>query len=395
MSVVDVPRGFRALNLLALLLCFCVVVFGAFVRLSDAGLSCPDWPTCYGKAAWPVDGEDIVRANSAFPEREVEPAKVWREQFHRHLAAILGVLILIMAWLANRHLRLNRWLVVTSVPLLILAIMLYSPPSALGWSKSPLLALSLAGLVELALLMSAIRAKAGSLARLTLLALALVIFQALLGKWTVTLLVKPIIVVGHLLGGMSVLALLGFLWWRTQSLPSEHFRRVRSAHIAVVFAIVGAQIALGGWVSSNYAALACPDFPTCQGKWLPASDFAEAFVPWRGLGIDYEGGVLDGPARTAIHLSHRWFALIAALAMLWLAIKLWREIAGRAWSVLLLMMLSVQLGLGIANVTLGLPLAVASAHQAGAALIVLLLTYLLWRTRAPHFALSWQSSSTR
>ncbi len=203
----------------------------------------------------------------------------------------------------------------------------------------------------------------------------LIVLQALLGMWTVTLLLKPLVVVAHLLGGMTTLAL---LWWLAlpPGDPAGGERIGRQLRIAAVVALVllGGQIALGGWTSSNYAALACPDFPTCQGQWWPAADFAEAFVPWRGLGVDYSGGVLEHPARVAIHLSHRLGAalLVAVLATTAVALlRAARTRALRAAAAVVLLLLGLQITIGIGLVELGLPLALATAHNGVAALLLL------------------------
>jgi len=372
----------RRLAVLATLLCLSVVVFGGFVRLGHAGLSCSDWPTCYGKAAWPTKEHEIATANIDFPQRAVEVSKAWREQLHRHLAAVLGSLILALALISNWQDRRRRWLIIACVPVLIFAILLYNP-GGLPLPSMPFTAFLIAAGVELALVAAAFSARAGTTARLTLLLLALVIFQALLGKWTVTMLVKPIIVMAHLIGGLSVLGLLGYLVLslRRVAAPAVSSRAPKRPLVIAVFVLLTIQIALGGWVSSNYAALACPDFPACQGRWLPKTDFSEAFVLWRGVGVDYEGGVLDGPARVAIHLTHRWFALIAGLALFWLAWRAWREPALRAAGGALALVTAGQMALGISNVVFGLPLWVATAHNAGAAGLTLLMVYLLWRTR--------------
>ncbi|MEX0607694.1 MAG: COX15/CtaA family protein, partial [Halofilum sp. (in: g-proteobacteria)] len=211
--------------------------------------------------------------------------------------------------------------------------------------------------------------------------LALVTFQALLGMWTVTLLLKPLIVLAHLLGGLTVLALLAWLTLsHVQRLPYLAHPRVLRGFVALGLVVLVGQIVLGGWTSTNYAALACPDFPTCQGQWWPDTDFDSAFVPWHGLGIDYEGGVLSGDARTAIHLSHRIGAIVASLTIGALALVcMWPgrarglQIAGAC----VLALLAVQLALGVSAVIWRLPLPVATAHNGGAAILLLSLVALL------------------
>jgi cytochrome c oxidase assembly protein subunit 15 len=315
-----------------------VVVLGAYVRLSDAGLGCPDWPGCYGKLIAPA--QELSRTIAEDFSRPLEEDKAWKEMTHRYAAGVLGMVIVLLAVLAWRRREM--------------------PAQPYG--------LSIATVV-------------------------MVIFQALLGMWTVTLLLKPLVVLLHLFGGFTILAC---LWWQTLrfgqlwTVPADRFhvnelRRFRP-FVLGAFAILIAQISLGGWTSSNYAALACPDFPTCHGRWWPAVDFQEAFVLWRGIGTDYEGGVLAGDARVAIHLTHRvgavvTFLYIGALAV-WMLIA--AHVRGTAFTVLAA--LCLQVALGIANVTLGLPLSVAVMHNAVAAILLLSLVTLshrLWPARAP------------
>lgn len=326
------PLVFR-LATAATALALVVVVLGAWVRLAGAGLGCPDWPGCYGQIGAPVGASEIERANAAFPERPVDTAKAWKEMVHRYAAGVLGLLIGAIAVAAWRHRR-------RGTPVLLPGVLL-----------------------------------------------ALVVFQALLGMWTVTLLLKPLVVLAHLLGGLAVLA--GLAWLALSHAPRlpalPHPRGLRRL-AGIALAVLVLQVALGGWTSAHYAALACPDFPTCQGQWWPPADFDRAFVPWHGLGIDYEGGILEGPARTAIHLAHRLGAVAAALAIGALALAcLWpgRARGVRAWGGALLALLALQLGLGIANVVWLLPLPVATAHNGGAALLlVALVAFLRLLTRS-------------
>lgn len=322
---------------IATVLALCVIVLGAWVRLSDAGLGCPDWPGCYGQLDVPAAEAEIKAANSLWPERPVDTAKAWKEMVHRYFAGGLGLLIFGIAALAWRRRRLG-----TSVIL----------PAALA---------------------------------------VLVVLQALLGMWTVTLLLKPLIVVAHLLGGMILLALLVRLTLaHSRALPMlphpRHLRRFAGLALAVLLV----QIALGGWTSSNYAALACPDLPTCQGEWWPETDFGSAFIPWHGLGIDYEGGILDGPARTAIHLAHRLGAIVTTLVIGGLALVCLHRRHDRNLrraGAALLALLALQLGLGLANVLWLLPLSVATAHNGGAALLLAALAafmYMLSRSPSHH-----------
>lgn len=315
--------------LLAALLALTVVILGAYTRLSDAGLGCPDWPGCYGHLAVPASPDALAQANDAFAHRPVESAKAWKEMAHRYAAGLLGLMVLGLA-------------------------------------------------------VSAWRRGAGrGLATATVL---LVMFQAALGMWTVTLLLKPVVVMGHLLGGFTVLSLLWLGYLNARSFVPErraapgYLRRLALLGIAVLVV----QIALGGWTSANYAALACPTFPKCMGEWWPPMDMNDGFVLWRGLGVNYEFGVLDSPARVAVHMAHRVWAMVVFVCLAGLGIAALRQSSGalRAASVVVLMLLVAQVCLGIANVLLHLPLPVAAAHNAVAALLLLALltlTHILLR----------------
>jgi len=371
-------RHFHRLAWLAVALALGVIVFGAFVRLSNAGLSCPDWPTCYGRATWPVQAEDLAHANENFA-RPVEQHKTWREQFHRHIAALLGLGVLGLAGLAVRRRRFGLATVLGASATVALAIGLYvtGRHAAAG---------VVAGGAEAALLFAAWRWSNQDFARVATLTLAMIIFQAVLGMWTVTWLLKPVVVMAHLLGGLTTFALLVWTACRAAPnaavpLPPPLFARVRPLLI-VGIVLLALQIALGGWVSANYAALACgTDFPTCLGQWWPETDFSQAFVLWRGVGADYEGGVLDGPARVAIHLSHRLFAVVVVGHLFALALRLRRIEPVRGSGTTLLVLLGGQVLLGINNVVQGLPLPNATLHNAGAALLLALLVALLARLR--------------
>ena len=317
---------YKKLSLFTLILCFGIVVLGAYVRLSDAGLGCPDWPGCYGKIVVPV--AEVAQSHVGHAERPLETAKAWKEMVHRYFASSLGLLILALAYF--------------------------------GWNRGLPRGLLL-GLV------------------------GVVIFQGILGMWTVTWQLKPLAVSSHLLGGMTTLAML--LWLRLLQSPAPlglGLRAMRGFCAAALAVLVG-QIFLGGWTSSNYAALACPDFPTCHAQWWPQDlDFANAFVLWHGLGINFEYGILESPARTAIHLTHRLGAIVTTGVLLGLAGLIWRRTQARHLAVLLGLALGFQITLGIASVKLGLPLGVAAAHNAGAALLVLVMVsinVLAWRER--------------
>lgn len=370
-------RHFHRLAWLAAALALGVIVFGAFVRLSNAGLSCPDWPTCYGRAAWPSRASDVA-SHAANAIRIADPSKAWREQLHRHLAASLGTLVFVLALLAARRRRHGLAQVLAAGALVAASIPLYMH-AQYGLAG----ALAIAG--EMILLAAALRWDNSDLSRVACLALMTIVFQALLGMWTVTWLLKPIVVAGHLLGGMTTFALLLWMAWRATDLPirladATQLRRL----VAVGLVLLGLQIALGGWVSSNYAALACGnDFPTCVGRWWPPVNFHDGFALTRGVGVSYEGGVLDGASRIAIQMAHRMMAALVFVYLLWLAVRFLRMPGMRGWGALLGLLTLAQVALGIANVKLQLPLHVAVSHNAGAALLLGTLVTLAARIRAP------------
>jgi len=373
-------RLYRPLLILATLLAFGVISLGAYVRLSDAGLGCPDWPGCYGHLIGiPEAAHEQSAALQAFPDKPVQAHKAWKEMVHRYFAGALGLLVALIAVLAWRHRRTLK--------------------------QSPVLPTVLVGVIGL---------------------------QALLGMWTVTLLLKPVIVSAHLIGGMTTLALLVWLllqhslpfaqkegqsflgdkgiteispspsrgglewgWGKIPSLinpiplPTSPLKGEEMMHTAfmrllaaLALLTVVIQIALGGWVSSNYAALACSDFPTCLGAWRPEMDFAQAFQIHRELGQTASGELLSLNALTAIHWAHRVGALITSVIVGALSIALLRRHEWRNWGLLLGASLLIQIGLGIANVLLSLPLSLAVAHNAGAAILLtvtLALNFRLWQ----------------
>jgi heme a synthase len=372
-----VHRHFHRIAWLAVALAIGVIVFGAFVRLSNAGLSCPDWPTCYGRAAWPQSASE-AGDHAASAIRPFETHKAWREQLHRMIAGLLGVLVLSLALLAARRRPHGMLQVLAAAALVAMAIPLYMHGQHATASV-------LAGLGEVVLLFAALRWSNDDLARVSVLTLAVIIFQALLGMWTVTWLLKPVVVMGHLLGGLLTLSLLAWIAWRAPGIPirlagASTMRRL----VIVALVLLGVQIALGGWVSANYAALACGnDFPKCVGQWNPPHDFREGFVLWRGIGVDYEGGILDGASRIAIHLAHRMMAVVVFVYLLCLAVQLLRTPGLRGWATVLGLATLAQVALGIANVKLSLPLPVAVAHNAGAVLLLFVLVSLFARLRAP------------
>lgn len=288
-----------------LALTFAVVVVGAYVRLSDAGLGCPDWPLCYGRAV-PDAGQD---------------ARAWKEMGHRYLAGALGILIFGLALAAWRT------------------------------RQSPWLATAIA---------------------------ALVVFQATLGKWTVTMLLKPAIVVAHLLGGMAILALL--TWYCLSLYPRKPGAGALRIPALLALLVLGVQILLGGWVSANYAALACPDLPLCTGQVVPPMDFGNAFHVLRELGRTDGGEPLPQAALIAIHWTHRVFALVVVAVVGWAAFRTLKTFRGLGAAIAGLLLL--QFALGVANVAFSLPLALAAAHNAGAAALLVALVVLNFFSRS-------------
>jgi cytochrome c oxidase assembly protein subunit 15 len=334
--------SFRNLVYATAALAFVVVAVGAFVRLSDAGLGCPDWPGCYGQVT-PAHAEDeIARAvdTQGGEHGPVSMHKAWKEMIHRYLAGTLGLLILAITAIAWRR----------------RAVL----------AQSPVLPIALLGIV---------------------------VFQAALGMWTVTLLLKPVVVTLHLIGGMATFALLAWLALRQRppsnatDTPAAGRQRLQPWALGGV-AILVTQIALGGWVSSNYAALACIDFPTCHGVWLPEMDFRHGFQVVRELGRTAAGGYLAYEALTAIHWTHRVGALVTFAYLGLFAIALARSPGFARYAAALGLALVVQVGLGVANVLGGLPLATAVMHNAVAALLLAVLVMI-------NFALSRSPSIPR
>lgn len=311
----------RALTALTLFLTFDLVLFGAFTRLTDSGLGCPDWPGCYG-AASPIGARaDIAAAQAAMPTGPVTWSKAWIEMIHRYLATAVGGLILVMAIVSTVERRRTR------------------TPVLWAW-----------------------------------LTLAWVCLQGAFGALTVTMKLFPAIVTLHLLGGMVLLALLRWqaVRWSDPADTDDTPPALRRA-LWGVLALVAVQIALGGWVSTNYAVLACRDFPTCQGRWWPEMDFARGFELWRELGVQASGEALPFAALTAIHVVHRLFAVVVLVALIGVGLwqwRLWQH--GRArwlWGLGLWQLLT-----GLSNVVLEWPLAAAVAHTGGAAALVVVLT---------------------
>jgi cytochrome c oxidase assembly protein subunit 15 len=347
------------------------------VRLSHAGLGCPDWPGCYGEATWPNQSHEIDAANQAFPERPVEIPKAWREMVHRFAAGGLILLVLGLALARNWHVPRRRWQILAAPAIVVAGSAAYT----VGY---PLAGLGLLGVALALLVQGAIAWRGLPLGRLAVAIFALILVQALFGKWTVTLKLKPIIVTTHLIGGMTTLSLLLWFMYRAMGIARLDPLPIRRGFVVGGIVLVAIQIALGGWVSANYAALSCgTDWPKCLGQWWPPMDARDAFVLWRGIGVDYEGGVLDGEARTAIQMVHRLFAIVVTGHLLALGIRTLRTPGFAGHGTLLLGALALQVGLGIANVVAGLPLWVATGHNFGAALLLAVLIGLLARVTPP------------
>lgn len=314
------------------LLAVCVVGLGAFTRLVDAGLGCPDWPGCYGHLLWPNDAQEIAAANRAFPHMPVIAGKPWPEMVHRYFAGILGLLILVQTILAFKNRRDQ------SYPF-----------------------------------------------RQTIFMAVLVVWQALFGMWTVTLKLWPQVVTIHLLGGFLTFVLLTVLVQRLSSyrwsLTERQFYGLFSLRGATIvgLVIVGLQILLGGWLASNYAAFGCPDFPKCTGEWWPEMDVKNGFNIFQDIGPNYLGGLLGSDARTAIHFVHRLGAIATLAYLIYLGFRVWaaRVPQARVLVICLWVVLFVQVGLGISNVLLLIPLWNAVAHNLVGALLLAILAALL------------------
>jgi cytochrome c oxidase assembly protein subunit 15 len=373
-----IADALRWLSLLAAIFAFGLVMFGAFVRLSNAGLSCPDWPTCYGQVTWPQHAQAVAHADAAFPDRPYEAHKAWREQVHRFLAGTLGVAVLVLALLASWRRRGAITAIIVSAVFAAVGVGLYIHGERQWSSVLAALAIGLPLLV-------AIRMKRPAAWRISVLALAVIIFQAMLGMWTVTLLLKPLVVMGHLLGGITTFALLAYAALRYAGVGAVDDRMANLRRlVAIGIVVLTCQIALGGWTSSNYAALACGfgpgSFPQCLGQWAPPTDFHQGFVLWRGVGVNYEGGVLDMAARSAIQIAHRIGALVVFCYLGWLSHKIARR-GLRLQGIAIAVALVSQVLLGISNVYFGLPLPVATAHNGMAALLLFTLLATLASTQ--------------
>jgi heme a synthase len=323
---------YRKLILITTFLTFDLIMFGAFTRLTDSGLGCPDWPGCYGEAnPWSAHA-DIHAAQTAMPDGPVTHFKAWVEMVHRYLAMAVGVLILaqmIIAWMRRQQFQ--------GAPVLATALFLF------------------------------------------------VCVQGAFGMWTVTLKLQPLIVTVHLMLGMGLLAMLVWMFERTRSsgISSRLRERKNTLHRIAITAwlILFIQIALGGWVSTNYAVLACTDYPLCHGAFIPDMDFKHGFSLWRELGMTVHGDYLSFAALTAIHWVHRNFAWMVAISSGYLAYKARHVAELRSIANAIVLVLFVQFGTGLANILLNWPLAVAVLHNGGAALLLALLTMVNYRAR--------------
>ena len=306
-----------------ILLAFCVIVFGAYVRLTDAGLGCPDWPGCYGFMTVPDTAEELSAVEESFPGQVVEPGKAWREMIHRYIASLLGLLILIL--FVSEALKKNKTVFSDNFNL-----------------------------------------------KISLLLLLLVIFQGLLGMWTVTLKVHPFVVLAHLVGGLSTLSLL-FIYLKRISAPTKP-RTNFTGLLVFGFVLLIVQILLGGWTSTNYAALGCPDLPLCYGQFWPSNmDINEGFFMWQSFGKNYEGGLLSPPGRTAIHFFHRLGAIALTLGLGVIIFKYIKNPSTRVRKAALILAAALffQLLIGVVMVWSGIALSLATAHNAFAALLLL------------------------
>jgi len=323
---------YKRLTFFATLLALIVVSFGAYTRLTDSGLGCPDWPGCYGTLSVPESIDQIEKAQAVYPDSPVEIEKAWIEMIHRYIAGILGIMILVIAFMSIRlREQINH---------------------SLKWP---------------------------------FFLLGLVIFQAALGMWTVTLLLKPAVVTSHLLGGMSVLGILTFLMHRNYGTHRENFVSNKYERKIIRFSLVllFIQIALGGWTSTNYAALACTDYPTCHGSLVPEMDFYNAFTIFRELGVTSIGEPLSLEALHAIQWVHRIGAIVLLVYLLFVAYILKVNQGFNMWRNVLILVISLQFIIGIANLLLHLPIVLATLHNLGAALLVVILVGINSRITKP------------
>lgn len=328
---------FHRIAFLATILAFTVVILGAYTRLKGAGLGCPDWPGCYGQLSVPKTANAIALAQKLYPNQPVEATKAWPEMVHRYFAGTLVLLIV---------------------------------------------TLTILGVVK--------RKTMRQSYKVTWVLLGCIVFQALLGMWTVTLKLHPLVVMGHLLGGMTIASLLWWLTLRSGNLvtSANHTLNYLKPFLAVGIGIVAIQIFLGGWTSANYASIVCPDFPFCQNSLFPKFDFAQAFNFLRPIGLNYQGGVLDATARVTIQMCHRYGAFITFSYIILLGFyilfsgktSVLKNTAG-----MVLLILGTQVFLGILNIATSLYLPIAVTHNAVALLLLLSMITLRYQLTAPAY----------
>ena len=320
---------------------FAVITLGAYVRLSHAGLGCPDWPGCYGYLIGVPDNSiEIANAENSFQGSNVDIGKAWKEMIHRYIAGALGIFIFILPFIFYKN-------------------------------------------------------NTNKLFKLSLLVSILVVMQAMLGMLTVTLQLQPLIVMMHLMGGLTIITLLWLIFLRynknnyfneSQSFPNLSLKRIKNLSVLgyITLIVLVIQIMLGGWTSTNYAALACADFPKCNASWWPQMDFYNAFMLELATDLNYEFGRLDSPARVAIHFTHRIWAIVAAAMLVILSIASYKTIKifyQKIISLCLVLFLFIQVTLGILNIKMGLPIYVAVAHNGNAAILLMCLVTQLYLIR--------------
>ncbi|WP_372777116.1 heme A synthase [Litorivivens sp.] len=382
--------GYR-LTLLACALAVLVVGLGAFTRLVDAGLGCPDWPTCYGHVLWPASDDEIAAANAHpdFVDTPVESHKTWPEQVHRLFASSLGLLGIIIFALSLKH-RPEEQPWKGTVALLAVLFLGTVARIVYGDGLDPYLWKMVAAYFGwLAWLAIKTGTSSGQPVKLPAFIAGFLILQGLFGMWTVTLKLWPQVVTAHLLGGFTVFALLWLLALRLRNshwqIPAAQFGAVKALKPFALIAlfVVVAQVALGGWTTSNYAAVACPDLPTCQNEWLPEMNFAAGFDVFQHIGPNYLGGTMDNAARVAIHFSHRIGAIVTTIVLLMLAWRLRRSglVPLQTMSLVVVAALALQVALGLGNILLKFPLWVTVSHNLGGALLLLTLVTLNYGLR--------------
>lgn len=323
-------KWLRILVPIALVMIFIVIALGAYTRLTHSGLGCPDWPGCYGFVTVPEEVHEIAAAGIRFPEHEVEAEKGWIEMIHRYAAGVTLLTIFTAVIVALTGRRKGE-----SVPLVHLVVVL-----------------------------------------------SVILLQAAFGMWTVTLKLWPQVVTAHLLGGFTTFSLVYLLWVRGKNLPPLAIGKAGKYGVLAAFLVVLMQVILGGWVASNYAALACPDLPTCQGQWWPQADFAHGFNFSQTVGPNYLGGQLEGEGRVAIHFAHRIGAIVTLFAIIAIAVYMYSK--NKKLSLRLGFLVGLQCTLGIANVLFHIPIQIAVLHNLVAALLLasmLETLYLAWRAK--------------